>query len=110
MDDLKCYRGTHGDVRPVEVLRRGAVNDSGCFRAGYYATEVEAWSGILASWSEAVSSCEGEEARAYQDYLEARRETQAAQQRQAQAGQNYEQWRRGMTMSSCAAMLQAVGS
>lgn len=109
MDDLKCWRGTHGDVRPVEVLRRGAVNAAGSFRSGYYATEVEAWSGVLACWAESVSVCEGEEARAYQDYLNARRETVAAQQRQAQAGQHYEAWRRGLTVAGAARLLVAVG-
>lgn len=110
MNEMMCYRGNHGDVRPVEVLRRGAVNDNGCFRAGYYATEVEAWAGILAAWSEDVSVCEGEEARAYQDYLNARRETVAAYQRQAQAGRNYEGWRKGLTLAQGARLLEAVGN
>lgn len=109
MNELKAWRGTHGDVMPVEVPLRGAVNDNNRFRAGYYATEIEAWSGILASWTEDVAVADGELTRAYQDYRNAQNELTAVQQRQGMAGRNYEAWRKGQTRESSAALAAAVG-
>lgn len=108
MDESKCFRGTHGDVKPVEVPRRSGLGALGCLRAGYYGTEIEAWAGLLAAWKEAVGVAEGEEARAWQEYVHAKKDKASANQRQAQAGQNFEAWRKAQAAAKARAMAEQV--
>lgn len=88
------WRGTYGDVLPVEVAKDYATLPDGTLRPGHFETEMQAWGAVMAEHEEAVECGIARQQKALADYATARGDLQQRRDQRTKASANFEAWRR----------------